>query len=119
MNWPDISAAAATLFFIMDPLGNTPVFNSILSRSVGYANGGRPVCDCDFIIAEFKPTRSYLGVVRSIGYRLGCNDGNSDSVAVSYEGPRDSWASGFEALDGNAAGAIGDSDVVRWCRIFR
>ena len=32
MNWPDISAAAATLFFIMDPLGNTPVFNSILSR---------------------------------------------------------------------------------------
>ena len=32
MNWSDIAAAAATLFFIMDPLGNIPVFNSILSR---------------------------------------------------------------------------------------
>ena len=32
MNWPEVFAAAATLFFIMDPLGNTPVFNSILSR---------------------------------------------------------------------------------------
>ncbi len=32
MNWPDIAAVAVTVFFIMDPLGNTPVFNSILSR---------------------------------------------------------------------------------------
>lgn len=32
MNWPDIAAAAVTLFFIMDPLGNTPVFNTVLSR---------------------------------------------------------------------------------------
>ncbi len=32
MNWSDIAAAAATLFFVMDPLGNTPVFNSVLSR---------------------------------------------------------------------------------------
>jgi multiple antibiotic resistance protein len=32
MNWPDIAAAAATLFFVMDPLGNIPVFNSVLSR---------------------------------------------------------------------------------------
>ncbi len=32
MNWPDIAAAAATLFFIMDPLGNIPLFNSILAR---------------------------------------------------------------------------------------
>ena len=32
MNWSDIAAAAATLFFVMDPLGNTPVFNAVLSR---------------------------------------------------------------------------------------
>jgi len=32
MNWSDIAAAAATLFFIMDPVGNMPVFNAVLSR---------------------------------------------------------------------------------------
>ncbi len=32
MNWTDIATAAATLFFVMDPLGNIPVFNSVLSR---------------------------------------------------------------------------------------
>ncbi|MEM1232335.1 MAG: MarC family protein [Pseudomonadota bacterium] len=30
--WPEVAAAAATLFFIMDPLGNVPIFNAILSR---------------------------------------------------------------------------------------
>ena len=32
MKWPEIAAAAVTLFFIMDPLGNIPVFNSVLAR---------------------------------------------------------------------------------------
>ena len=32
MNWAEIAAVATTLFFIMDPLGNAPVFNSILAR---------------------------------------------------------------------------------------
>ena len=32
MNSPDIAAAAVTLFFIMDPLGNIPLFNSVLAR---------------------------------------------------------------------------------------
>jgi multiple antibiotic resistance protein len=32
VNWSDIAAAAATLFFVMDPLGNMPVFNAVLSR---------------------------------------------------------------------------------------
>ena len=32
MNWSDIAAASATLFFVMDPLGNMPVFNAVLSR---------------------------------------------------------------------------------------
>ncbi len=32
MNAPDIAAAAVTLFFIMDPLGNIPLFNAVLSR---------------------------------------------------------------------------------------
>jgi len=32
MNWSDIATAAATLFFVMDPLGNIPVFNTVLSR---------------------------------------------------------------------------------------
>jgi multiple antibiotic resistance protein len=32
VNWTDIATAAATLFFVMDPLGNIPVFNSVLSR---------------------------------------------------------------------------------------
>ncbi len=32
MNWNDIAPVAVTLFFIMDPLGNVPVFNAILSN---------------------------------------------------------------------------------------
>jgi multiple antibiotic resistance protein len=32
MHWSDIAAAAATLFFVMDPLGNIPVFNAVLMR---------------------------------------------------------------------------------------
>jgi multiple antibiotic resistance protein len=32
MNWSDIATATATLFFVMDPLGNIPVFNAVLSR---------------------------------------------------------------------------------------
>lgn len=31
MNWNDILSAAVTLFLIMDPLGNAPVFNAVLS----------------------------------------------------------------------------------------
>lgn len=32
MNWIEISAAATTLFLVMDPLGNVPIFNAILSK---------------------------------------------------------------------------------------
>jgi chaperonin GroEL len=32
MNWNEIASVAVTLFFIMDPLGNVPVFNAILSK---------------------------------------------------------------------------------------
>ncbi|HEY5566984.1 MAG TPA: YhgN family NAAT transporter [Gammaproteobacteria bacterium] len=32
MNTSDIVAAAVTLFFVMDPLGNIPLFNALLSR---------------------------------------------------------------------------------------
>jgi multiple antibiotic resistance protein len=32
MQWAEISAAAVTLFFVMDPLGNIPVFNAVLAR---------------------------------------------------------------------------------------
>ena len=31
MNWTDIASVAVTLFFIMDPLGNVPVFNAVLA----------------------------------------------------------------------------------------
>lgn len=31
MNWTEIASVAVTIFFIMDPLGNVPVFNAILS----------------------------------------------------------------------------------------
>jgi multiple antibiotic resistance protein len=37
MNWPDIAAAAVTLFFIMDPLGNMPVANAILQHFDSHA----------------------------------------------------------------------------------
>ena len=30
--WSEIAAVAVTLFFVMDPLGNLPVFNAILAR---------------------------------------------------------------------------------------
>jgi multiple antibiotic resistance protein len=32
VNWNDIASAAVTLFLVMDPLGNVPVFNAVLSR---------------------------------------------------------------------------------------
>lgn len=32
MNWSDIATAAVTLFLIMDPIGNVPVFNAVLSK---------------------------------------------------------------------------------------
>ena len=32
MNWHDIATAGVTLFFIMDPLGNVPVFNAVLAQ---------------------------------------------------------------------------------------
>lgn len=32
MDWSSIAPAAATLFFVMDPLGNMPVFNAILEH---------------------------------------------------------------------------------------
>ena len=32
MNWHDIATAAVTLFFIMDPLGNVPIFHAVLSK---------------------------------------------------------------------------------------
>ena len=32
MNWLEISSAAVTLFLVMDPIGNVPVFNAILSN---------------------------------------------------------------------------------------
>jgi multiple antibiotic resistance protein len=32
VNYPDILAVAVTLFFVMDPLGNIPVFNAVLAR---------------------------------------------------------------------------------------
>jgi multiple antibiotic resistance protein len=32
MNYADILAVAVTLFFVMDPLGNIPIFNAVLSR---------------------------------------------------------------------------------------
>lgn len=35
MHWHDIATAGVTLFFIMDPLGNVPVFNAVLARCDG------------------------------------------------------------------------------------
>jgi multiple antibiotic resistance protein len=32
LNFRDILAVAVTLFFVMDPLGNIPIFNAVLSR---------------------------------------------------------------------------------------
>ncbi|WP_275098208.1 MarC family protein [Sedimenticola hydrogenitrophicus] len=32
MHWSDIASAAVTLFLIMDPLGNVPVFNAVLVK---------------------------------------------------------------------------------------
>lgn len=32
MNWSDIASTSVTIFLIMDPFGNAPVFNAVLSR---------------------------------------------------------------------------------------
>ena len=31
MNWSEIASVSVTLFFIMDPLGNIPIFNAVLA----------------------------------------------------------------------------------------
>lgn len=31
MNWNDVASASVTLFLIMDPLGNAPIFNAVLA----------------------------------------------------------------------------------------
>lgn len=32
LNWSDIVSTSVTIFLIMDPFGNAPVFNAVLSR---------------------------------------------------------------------------------------
>jgi len=32
MNWSDIASTALTLFFVMDPLGNVPIFHGVLAN---------------------------------------------------------------------------------------
>ena len=32
MNWSDIASTSVIIFLIMDPFGNAPVFNAVLSR---------------------------------------------------------------------------------------
>jgi multiple antibiotic resistance protein len=32
VNYAEVLAVAVTLFFVMDPLGNIPIFNAVLSR---------------------------------------------------------------------------------------
>ena len=32
MNWQDIASVALTLFFIMDPLGNVPIFHAVTAN---------------------------------------------------------------------------------------
>jgi MarC family membrane protein len=32
MSWQDIASVATTLFLVMDPLGNVPIFNAVLAR---------------------------------------------------------------------------------------
>lgn len=32
MNWQDIASVATTLFLVIDPLGNVPIYNGVLSR---------------------------------------------------------------------------------------
>ena len=31
MNWAEIASVSVTLFFVMDPLGNIPIFNAVLA----------------------------------------------------------------------------------------
>ena len=49
MNWQDIASVALTLFFIMDPLGNVPIFHAVL----GHCDPGRRsrIVACELIIA--------------------------------------------------------------------
>ena len=35
MSWPDIASTALVLFFIMDPLGNVPIFHAVLGKLDG------------------------------------------------------------------------------------
>jgi len=56
VDWNDIAAAAVTLFFIMDPLGNIPIFNAVLSRFSGRQRAiivARELCFALIILLAF------------------------------------------------------------------
>ncbi len=72
MSWPDIASVALTLFFIMDPLGNIPVFNAVLSRLEGTRRAmvvARECCIALVILLAFlfagNAILSFLGLSQS------------------------------------------------------
>lgn len=60
MNWHDIATASVTLFFIMDPLGNVPVFNMM---KLG-ARGARALERLMGMLLVILATRMLLNGVR-------------------------------------------------------
>ncbi|MEQ8691221.1 MAG: MarC family protein [Pseudomonadales bacterium] len=72
MNWTEIASVAVTLFFIMDPLGNIPVFNAILSNMGGKRRAlvmARECCIALIILLGFlfagNAILSFLGLSQS------------------------------------------------------
>jgi multiple antibiotic resistance protein len=72
MNWYDIASASVTLFLIMDPLGNVPVFNAVLSKLDGSRRTvviARELCIALIILLGFlfagNAILSFLGLSQS------------------------------------------------------
>lgn len=77
LQWQDITAAALTLFFVMDPLGNVPVFNAVLAN---YSSGKRALIVARELVLALLILLGFLFAGNQILSFLGINQ-SSLSIA--------------------------------------
>ncbi len=104
MDWHDIASASVTLFLIMDPLGNVPVFNAVLSKFDGSRRMmviARELCVALIILLGFlfagNAILGFLGLSQSSLNIAGC-------VAFSAAGSRKAWVASVGTADGHDSG---------------
>ena len=78
MNYPDILAVAVTLFFVIDPLGNMPVFNAVLARFDARTRSRIMACELTIALAILlmflfvgNPVMRFVGLTQPTPNLLG------------------------------------------------